>query len=478
MRTTFTFTAVLASWIAATAATKGEGFIGQTSKSATNASSEVKVYNLLYNLTNAPNSEGDLEKKRIQTLIDQIEDFNEDAILAEWENPKFGGASVQVRGDIAEALNSMAEVALIEETVAIKTFAQKTGAPWGLQRISSDAGASGNARSQDFVYTFDDENLGAGVDVYIVDTGVRTSHAVFGDGNGGSRAIEGFSFTGSVADGDGHGTHCAGTATGLKFGVAQNANIIAVKVLGDDGSGSSSDTISGMDWIINRHETRKTDADFKGSVMSMSWGLQGTADAVDQVILSAIDAGIHISVAAGNDAADACQSTPSHNGGANSAVVSVGAVNIDNTVSTFSNIGTCVDVYAPGEQVLSSWATGDNVINFLSGTSMACPHVSGVMAYLLAQDDSLKLDPAGLKAKLLATARENAFTGNIGGSDNLLLSNGANGNASARRLMKNWVVPDNGATSGSPAAKARSLVQNMSVNKRWELHSEAAELRF
>lgn len=476
MRTTFAFTAALASWVATTTALrKGEGFIGQNSGSKGN-SSELRVYNLLYNMTFA-NQQERQESIRIQNLIDQIEDFNEDAILVEWNNSYFGGASVRIREDVADALNTMAEVALIEQSVQVKTFAQKTEAPWGLQRISSEEGASGNPRSQNFVYTFDDENLGAGVDVYVVDTGLRASHAVFGDGNGGSRAIEGFSFTGTVADGDGHGTHCAGTATGLKFGVAQKANVIGVKVLGDNGSGDAASTISGMQWVINRHEQRQNDPDFRGSVMSMSWGLQGKSETVDQVVAAASDANIHISVAAGNDGKNACEFTPSGLGGQTSNIVSVGALNIQNTISTFSNNGTCVDIYAPGEQVLSSWASGDNVINFLSGTSMACPHVSGVMAYLLAEDENLKLDPAGLKAKLLATARENAFTGDTDGGANLLLSNGANGNASGRRrLLKNWVVPDNGATSGSPAAKARSVVQNM--EKKWELHSEESVLRF
>ncbi|KAJ4372070.1 hypothetical protein N0V83_003843 [Neocucurbitaria cava] len=375
-----------------------------------------------------------------------------------------------------DAFNALGEVASVEEKTTIKSFVtQKTGAPWGLQRISNEAGASGSPQGQDFTYSFDDTSLGAGVDIYIIDTGVRTTHAVFS-----GRATQGFTATGSFTDGDGHGTHVAGTAGGAKFGVAQGANIIEVKVLGDDGSGSSSDTIAGMDWVISNHEKRKTQPGFVGSIMSMSWGLQGTANSVDEVIAGASEAGIHVSVAAGNDGADACGSTPAHLGGSNSNVVTVGSVNIDNEISSFSNIGTCVDIYAPGEQILSAWSTGDNIINFLSGTSMACPHTTGVMAYLMAQDVAgLGQNPAALKAKLLATAREGKVSGSTGGSANLLLSNGVDGGVTAKRLVKNYVVPERSGLGGSPASRAAAAVSNdIVIDKRFELHSRDSKLRF
>jgi cerevisin len=370
----------------------------------------------------------------------------------------------------AAKLQSQTEINVVEEKAEIQSYAQRAGSPWGLQRVSSDAGASGNPQGQDFTYSFNDESLGAGVDIYVVDTGVRTTHAVFT-----GRATFGFSASGVNVDGDGHGTHCAGTAGGAKFGVAQGANIIGVKVLGDDGSGSSSDTIKGMDWVVTQHEKRKTQPGFVGSIMSMSWGLQGTANAVDEVIAGASAAGIHVSVAAGNDGVDACGSTPAHLGGANSNVVTVGAINIQNKVSSFSNIGKCVDIYAPGEQILSAWSTGDTIINFLSGTSMACPHTTGVMATLMAQDAAgLGQNPAALKAKLLQTARQGKVSGNLGGSANLLLSNGVDG--AVKRLVKNYVVPDR---SGSPAARAVAAMANdIVIDKRFQLHSRDSPLRF
>lgn len=404
------------------------------------------------------------EVPEAKTLLEKIgRHADDDGVFDVMDNSQWSAIVMHATAECISFLDDLTEVKMVDETAEIKSFVtQKTGAPWGLQRISNAAGASGDPSGQDFTYSFDDTNLGAGVDVYVVDTGVRVSHAVFG-----GRATEGFSFTTTAADGDGHGTHVAGSAAGAKFGVAQNANIIAVKVLGDDGSGSSSNTISGMNWVLNNHEKRKNQTGFVGSIMSMSWGLQGTANSVDQAILSAIDAGIHVSVAAGNDGADACGTTPAHLGGSNSDVVTVGSVNIDNQVSSFSNIGKCVDIYAPGEQILSAWSTGDNVINFLSGTSMATPQNSGVMAYLMAQDPaSFGQNPKALKAELLKIARQDAISGSLGGSANLLLSNGVDGQVTKKRSV-----------TGSPASWAKNQVDN-ELSTRWVVTSDDSPLRF
>jgi cerevisin len=447
-----------------------EGFISKYAAPA-NHSTELKEYIITF-------MRNETIPRQIDEYLDMLEinrqdPQGKDVLVYESNNTYTKVFIVRICDDHARILkNEFPEINVVEEKAEIQSYASRAGAPWGLQRISSEAGATGNPQGQDFTYSFDDEKLGAGVDIYVVDTGVRTTHAVFQ-----GRGSQGFTATGSATDGDGHGTHVAGTAGGAKFGVASGANIIAVKVLGDDGSGSSSDTIKGMDWVIQNHEKRKTQPGFVGSIMSMSWGLQGTANSVDEVIAGASEAGIHVSVAAGNDGVDACGSTPAHLGGANSNVVTVGSVNIKNTVSSFSNIGKCVDIYAPGEQILSAWSTGDAIINFLSGTSMACPHTTGVMAYLMAQDAAgLGQNPAALKAKLLATARQTKVAGNLGGSANLLLSNGANG-ATTKRLMKNYVVPDR---SGSAAARAAAVMsgRDIVIDERFQLHSRDSKLRF
>lgn len=466
MKTFFTIaTGLLATCSAVLAAPqKGEGFIGKLDLPA-NHTQDTKEYIITF-------MRNETIPKQLDEYLDMMSLKGEDVVKFESTNNYTKVYILNICPEHAIAFKYLKEVAVVEEKVQIESFlTQRSGAPWGLQRISNEAGASGSPQGQDFTYSFDDESLGAGVDIYIIDTGVRTSHAVFT-----GRATQGFTATGSFVDGDGHGTHVAGTAGGAKFGVAQGANIIEVKVLGDDGSGSSSDTIAGMDWVISNHEKRRTQPGFVGSIMSMSWGLQGRANSVDEVIAGASQAGIHVSVAAGNDGADACGSTPAHLGGANSDVVTVGSVNINNAVSSFSNIGTCVDIYAPGEQILSAWSTGDTIINFLSGTSMACPHTTGVMAYLISQDVAgLGQNPAALKAKLLATAREGKISGSTGGSANLLLSNGVDGGV-ARRLVKNYVVPDR---NGSPAARAAAVMANdITIDKRWELHSRDSALRF
>ncbi|OAL44192.1 oryzin precursor [Pyrenochaeta sp. DS3sAY3a] len=466
MKSFFTIaTGLLAACSAVLAAPqKGEGFIGKFDLPA-NHSQETKEYIITF-------MRNETIPKQLDEYLDMMSLNGKDIVKFESTNNYTKVYIIEMCDAHALAFQSLTEVAVVEEKVQIESFlTQRSGAPWGLQRISNEAGASGSPQGQDFTYSFDDESLGAGVDIYIIDTGVRTSHAVFT-----GRATQGFTATGSFVDGDGHGTHVAGTAGGAKFGVAQGANIIEVKVLGDDGSGSSSDTIAGMDWVISNHEKRKTQPGFVGSIMSMSWGLQGRANSVDEVIAGASQAGIHVSVAAGNDGADACGSTPAHLGGANSDVVTVGSTNINNAVSSFSNIGKCVDIYAPGEQILSAWSTGDTIINFLSGTSMACPHTTGVMAYLITQDVAgLGQNPAALKAKLLQTAREGKISGSLGGSANLLLSNGVDGGV-ARRLVKNYVVPDR---NGSPAARAAAVIGNdMTIDNRWELHSRDSALRF
>jgi cerevisin len=460
MRTTFACAALVASFSAVHVKAQDEQteqeMIGAIpNKDCKFNSPEAPVFTVMLTKDSDENGDSFLAKVGMELDLDQ---------KFQWmDNSVFKGVNIQTTEKCRDALQQLKFIDLVEKSVNVSSSVTQTTAPWGLQRISNEAGAAGDPKGEDFTYTFTDESLGQGVDIYVIDTGVRDTHAAFQ-----GRAVQGFTAFASAVDGDGHGTHVAGTAASAKFGVAQKANIFAVKVLGDGGSGSSSDTIAGMDWVINNHEKRKSQPGFVGSIMSMSWGLQGTAAAVDRVILGASEAGIHVSVAAGNDGADACGTTPAHLGGANSNVVTVGSVNIENTVSTFSNIGECVDIYGPGEQILSTWSTGDNVINFLSGTSMATPGNTGVMAYLMAQDPAgLGQNPAALKAKLLSTARRNEIAGNLGGSANLLLSNGEDGRVAAKTKR---------TATGSPAAWAKSLVSGL--DKRWTLLSSDSPVRF
>lgn len=351
-----------------------------------------------------------------------------------FKNSAFQGFAAHIHDEHVLALSNMTHVAHVEEAVKVTSrqdgpAAQsaprllnaqtRASSTWGLQRISSQSSVQGNPESLDFTYAYESSNLGQGVDIYVVDTGVYTDNLAFG-----GRARMGFSFESDTTDGDGHGTHVSGTAAGSAFGVASNANIIGVKVLGSDGSGSSSDTVAGIDYVVQQHDARQGQGDFVGSIMSMSWGLGSPSQSINDAILAAVQQGIHTTVAAGNAGSDACASSPSQLGGDKSSIISVGSVGEGNAISSFSNTGKCVDIFAPGENIVSAWKDYPNEVNTLDGTSMATPHVTGVMAYLMASDHSMSQNPQALKSKILGMALQNVVKGTSNGGTKLLLSNG------------------------------------------------------
>lgn len=347
-------------------------------------------------------------------------------VLYTFDNAGFRGFVASMKSHCIDALGNMSDILHVEQKVQVTSHdTVRTASPWGLQRISSSGYMFGDPKTVSYDYSYDSSKLGEGVDIYVLDTGIYTENKVFG-----GRARMGWSFETDNGDHDGHGTHVSGTAAGGTFGVASGANLIGVKVLGDDGSGSSTNTIAGIDYAIQQHELRKSQPGFVGSIMSMSWGLGGVSPSIQTAISSAIDRGIHISVAAGNSGGDACASSPSMAGGSHSAAVVVGSIDETATISSFSNTGSCVDLYAPGENVLSSWIGAPNVVQYLSGTSMACPHVTGVMAYLMVSDGSLAQSPSALKSKLLEMSLKNMVHGKaIVGDSFRLLNNGAKSTA-------------------------------------------------
>jgi len=213
----------------------------------------------------------------------------------------------------------------------------------------------------------------------------------------------------------GHGTHTAGTAGASTFGVAYGANILGLKALDKNGVGSTADMVDGIQFAIQNHLTRSTNPGFVGSVMSLSFSMIRTTDALgsstamEQSLNAAMDAGMHVVVASGNDGSDSCLTDPAFAGGANGRAISVGSININNTISHFSNTGACTDIYAPGETILSAWIGNNNTINTDSGTSMATPHVSGVVAYIMAQRKDLARDPVAMKEFLLSSALKNVI---------------------------------------------------------------------
>lgn len=250
-------------------------------------------------------------------------------------------------------------VELIETDNIVHTMISQTPADWGLSRVSHHGLGSRKDRKT-FEYIKGD---GTGVTVFIVDTGVFVEHNDFE-----GRATFGTSIPkGSKTDRQGHGTFCCSLVGGKVYGVAKNASLVAVKVLGDNGSGTLSDVIKGIEWVVEQ--------DVPNKVISMSLG-GGTSAILNNVANSAVDSGVVVVVAAGNEAQDACDVSPA---GAEK-VITVGATTKDDTLAYFSNVGTCVDVLSPGFNILGAYIGGADAKTTMSGTSMACPLTAGVVA--------------------------------------------------------------------------------------------------
>jgi cerevisin len=280
-------------------------------------------------------------------------------------------------------------------------------APWGLARISHrDSLSFGNFNK--YLYA---EEGGEGVDAYVIDTGTNVEHVDFeGRANWGKTIPQ----NDEDEDGNGHGTHCSGTIAGKKYGVAKKANVYAVKVLRSNGSGTMSDVVKGVEWAVEAHikKSKKGDKKFKGSVANMSLG-GGSSRTLDLAVNAAVDAGIHFAVAAGNDNADACNYSPA----AAQKAVTVGASTLGDERAYFSNYGKCTDIFAPGLNILSTWTGSKYATNTISGTSMASPHIAGLLAYYVslapAKDSAFAVadvTPKQLKDALINIATKDTLT--------------------------------------------------------------------
>ncbi len=286
-------------------------------------------------------------------------------------------------------------IAFIEQD-GIVSISQTTqpNATWGLDRVDQrDLPLDGN-----YIY----DTTATGVYTYIVDTGVRPTHVDFGN-----RVLSGFT---SINDGrgssdcNGHGTHVAGTVAGSTWGVAKEAFIVPVRVLGCNGGGTNSGVIAGMDWIAANH--------VKPAVANMSLG-GGASTATDNAVANMRNAGVTVVVAAGNENQNACNVSPARS----SAAVTVGSTTSNDSRSNFSNWGSCVDIFAPGSSITAPWHTSNTATNTISGTSMAAPHVAGIAALYLAGN------PNATPAQVESAVYNNGSTGKLSGlngSPNLL----------------------------------------------------------
>jgi cerevisin len=344
--------------------------------------------------------------------------------------------------------------------------AVEKGAPWGLARISHRDSLTFGTFNK-YLYSSDG---GEGVDVYVIDTGTNVDHVDFeGRASWGKTIPSGD----EDKDGNGHGTHCSGTVAGKKYGVAKKAHVKAVKVLRSNGSGSMSDVVKGVEFAAESHIEQVDKAKkgkrkgFKGSAANMSLG-GGKSALLDQAVNAAVDAGIHFAVAAGNDNADSCRYSPA----AAEKAVTVGASTLADERAYFSNFGKCNDIFAPGLNILSTWIGSETATNVISGTSMASPHIAGLLAYLLSLQPSkssayavAEITPKKLKADLLSIATVGALedvpsdTANVSNSVFLCF----NSSLTQTRSLPGTVVALPTTPRSSPPAATRSRTRSAST---------------
>ncbi len=303
-----------------------------------------------------------------------------------------------------EALSRNPHVAYVEPDVELRAFGTgaQTDATWGLDRIDQ------RARPLDGVYNYD--GTGAGVTVYVIDSGIRITHAEFG-----GRARYGVDTrNNSIADDcNGHGTHVAATIGGVTYGVAKGVELVAVRVLGCNGIGYTSMIIAGIDWVTNDHANNPGPA-----VANMSLG-GSASDAVDTAVRNCIASGVVFVVAAGNgnpsgSGQDAGKFSPSRVAEA----LTIGATDDTDTRASWSNFGACVDWFAPGVNIASAWWTSDTATSTMSGTSTAAPHSAGVAALYLGSDPDAR--PQEVRDALFAATTQ-GIVGNAKSANNHLL---------------------------------------------------------
>jgi subtilisin family serine protease len=271
------------------------------------------------------------------------------------------GFSVKMSAQDAEKLSSDPSVAFVEEDGEAFTNDIQPNATWGLDRIDQH----NLPLNASYLYT----QTGNGVHAYILDTGILPTHVEFG--GRASVAYDGIGDGQNGIDCNGHGTHVAGIIGSSTYGVAKTVSLYGVRVLPCSGSGTISDIIAGVDWVTANHQSP--------AVANMSIGSSGISTAFDQSITNSVASGVNFVVAAGNSNRDACTYSPSDVPTA----ITVGATTSLDERATYSNWGACVDLFAPGSSITSTWITDNTSTRVMSGTSMASPAVAGVVALYL-----------------------------------------------------------------------------------------------
>ncbi|KAF9431865.1 hypothetical protein BGZ76_011608 [Entomortierella beljakovae] len=267
---------------------------------------------------------------------------------------------------------------------------------WGLDRIDQ------RTDKVDGLYHYP-ESSGQNVTIYIIDTGVNIEHKDFQ-----GRAQHGPVFLPGSIDTDdknGHGTFVAAVAAGSTYGVAKKAQIVSLKALDDAGAGRLSNILAAIEWVVNRHVALGPNT---RSIINLSLGAERN-EPTNDAIQEAMKLGVHFSIAAGNDGKDACQFSPASTPGA----MTVGATDRDDTIASYSNFGPCVAIYAPGSSIVSAWAGSKSATHIQSGTSMASPHVAGLMALLLSEFPMDNIPPKTMNDIILKSVTRFSINGQL-----------------------------------------------------------------
>ena len=324
------------------------------------------------------------------------------AVLSQW-GTALKGYAVRATAEQVRAIRKDPRVRFVEPNGRAFIVATQSPVPsWGLDRIDQVNLPLNNS----FTYA----NTGVGVHAYIIDTGILATHTQFTGRLG--NVFDAITLGGGAVDGHGHGTHVAGTVGGTLYGVAKGVTLHAVRVLDNTGSGTWAQVISGINWVAANK--------IQPAVANMSIG-GGFSAAVNTATSGLVNSGVFTAVAAGNgdffgNPLDACGFSPASTPEA----TTVNASQIDDTRASFSNYGTCTDIFAPGVSITSAWNTSNTATITISGTSMASPHVAGVGAlYRFAHPTHT---PAQVDSALKANAALNKITNPLAGTPNRLLN--------------------------------------------------------
>ncbi len=290
------------------------------------------------------------------------------------------------------ALQRNPNVDYIEQDQVMTADATQSSATWGIDRIDQ--------RNLPLSGTYGYNTTASNVYAYIIDTGIQTSHPDFG----GRAAVSYDALGGNGQDCNGHGTHVAGTVGSATYGVAKGVRLRAVRVLDCNGSGSTSGVIAGVNWVAKNHANP--------SVANMSLG-GSYSSSLNTAVTNMINSGVFTAVAAGNSNANACNYSPSSATG----TLTVAASSSTDTRASFSNYGSCVDVYAPGVNIKSTWLNGGT--NTISGTSMASPHAAGVGALYKAVYGNVSAST--IVSWIINNSTSGVIKSNVSGTPNRLL---------------------------------------------------------